>query len=96
MNDIEAFEIIEGISKKSMDRVQKMLDVKHACIEAGIKVPDDVENYLENGHEVIGKLRPNIDRGVTLTTGNGLEVIEIDLSQIDERIDMIRITKTGE
>jgi len=96
MDEVAVIEVIEGISKKDMDKVQKMRDVEHACIEAGIEVPEDVQNYLEMDHEVVGKLRPNIDKGVTLKSREDFEIIEIDLSKIDKRIDTIRITKTWE
>lgn len=96
MDNVIETEIIEGISKKDMDKVQKMRDVQHACIEAGVDVPKDVLEYLEIDHEVVGKLRPDIDKGVSSSSGDDFEIIEIDLSKIDKRIDTIRITKTWE
>jgi hypothetical protein len=87
-------EIIEGVSAKDMGKVERMTDVKEACEAAGISVPEEVEKYLELEHEIVGKLRPGIDKGITSTEGEGEIVIEIDLSKIDKKIDIIRITKT--
>ena len=87
-------EVIEGISRKDMEKMKKMLEVENSCEEAGVPVPKEVTEYLELDHEVIGKLRPSIDKGITSSTEDGLEVIEIDLSKIDEKIDIIRITKS--
>ncbi len=87
-------EYIEGVSKKDMEKVEKMMDVKEACEDAGVPIPEEVEEYLEMEHEVVGKLRPGIDKGVTSVEDDGINVIEIDLSKIDKKIDIIRITKS--
>jgi hypothetical protein len=87
-------EVIEGISKKDMDKVEQMLEVKDACEVAGVPVPKEVEDYLEIEHEVVGKLRPGIDKGVVSIDEDSMSIIEIDLSKIDRKIDIIRITKS--
>jgi len=86
--------IIEGVSRKDETEMNRMLSVEVACEEANIKVPDEVIAYLELDHSVVSKLRAGIDRGVSIETMEGLEEIEIDLSKIDSKIDIIRITKT--
>ena len=91
---VGTMQVIEGVSRKDMEKMKKMLDVETSCEEAEIPVPKEVTDYLAMDHEVIGKLRPNIDRGITLNREEGMEVVEIDLSKIDEKIDIIRITKT--
>lgn len=87
-------EVIEGVSRKDMEKMQKMVDLETACDEAGVAVPQEVLNYLELDHEVVGKLRAGIDKGISEENFDGLTTIEIDLSKIDNKIDIIRITKS--
>ena len=90
---MSVIEVIEGVSRKDMEKMKSMVDVESACIEAKVDVPEEVMAFLELDHEVIGKLRPGIDRGVSSESSDGFETIEIDLSKIDKEIDIIRITK---
>ncbi len=87
-------ELIEGISRKDMEKMQKMLEIEEACDEIGVSVPPEVQTFLELDHEVIGKLRPGIDKGVSSEEEEGEITVEIDLSKIDPKIDIIRITKS--
>jgi len=88
-------EVIEGVSRVDDDKMEKMELIKTTCEEAGVEVPQEVTDYLddpENG--VVGKLRPGIEHGVTIEQSEGMEIIEIDLEEIDEDMDIIRITRT--
>jgi len=91
---MSVMEVIEGISKKDLDKVERMMNVEAACDAAGVPTPYEVEEYLELEHEIVSKLRPGIDKGVTVVDSNGRSVVEIDLSKIDKKIDIIRITKS--
>jgi len=84
---------IEGVSKKDMEKMEKMTAIEVACDEAGVPTPQEVLDYLALDHEVVGKLRPGIDKGISSVSEDGFETIEIDLSRIDNKIDIIRITK---
>ena len=87
-------ETIEGVSRKDMEKMKKMVDIETACDDAGVATPPEVMDYLELDHEVVGKLRAGIDKGISSESADGFETIEIDLSKIDKKIDIIRITKS--
>lgn len=87
--------MIEGVSKSDDDKMILMKSIKENCMEAGVEVPNGVDSYLDDpNHGIVCKLRPGIEHGVTKTLIRGIEVIEIELSQIDTEIDVIRITKS--
>lgn len=87
-------ETIEGVSRKDMEKMKKMVDIEEACDEANVATPPEVLDYLALDHEVVGKLRPGIDKGISEDSQDGYSTIEIDLSKIDKKIDIIRITKS--
>jgi len=91
---MEVSEYIEGVSKGDDDEYELMISIRDNCNRAKIEVPQEVVKYLDSPKNgVVSKLRPGIENGVTSEQlDNGL-IIEIDLSVIDENIDIIRITK---
>ena len=86
---------MEGVRKHDNEQINKMEAIRDSCIEAGVCVPQEVTEYLDDpDRAIVGKLRPGIERGVVVETNDGIEVVEIDLTEIDQDIDIIRITRT--
>jgi hypothetical protein len=72
-----------------------MCEIIEDCKKAGISPPDEAIKYIERvdsgSEESAVQLRPGIDRGVSYREYDEGKAIIIDLNEINENIDIIRI-----
>jgi hypothetical protein len=65
------------------------------CVDAGISPPDEaityIEKYESGDEESLVHLRPQIDKGVSYRMYSHGKAVIIDLNEISEDIDIIRI-----
>lgn len=87
--------VCEGFSGVDSERYQEMCEIVQSCESLKIKPPSEALEYIDkhnNGSEdSTVSLRPMIDKGVSLKTYDDRSAIIINLNEIDDNIDFIRI-----
>ena len=85
----------EGLSMADREKYEDMLLIIDNCKEVGISPPFEAIEYVgryEKGEETsLVKLRPGIDHGVTKKVFGDREAVIINLNEIDNDIDIIRV-----
>jgi hypothetical protein len=89
--------IVEGFPSKDNDRYATMCEIVEDCNSAGISPPKEAVEYInrfDSGEEESAiQLRPGIDKGVSKRKyDDGIDAIIVDLREINEGIDIIRIS----
>jgi hypothetical protein len=80
------------LRSKDNEQYQKMLRVAQTCTEAGVDLPDEVEDYFDGEYEwnPEGPLEMDADKFLKEHHAEMQEGYEIKVSDIPEGVDVIR------
>jgi antitoxin component HigA of HigAB toxin-antitoxin module len=80
------------LRSKDNDQYQKMLRVAQTCTEAGVELPEEVDNYFDGEFEYNpeGPLEMNAEKVATEYHAEMQEGYEIKVSDIPDGVDVIR------
>lgn len=87
--------VIEGLSSRDNEKYATMCEIVEDCKSAGITPPAEALEYIErydSGDEESSiQLRPGIDKGVSTRKYDDGEAIIVNLNEINDSVDIIRI-----